>query len=240
MRDSQPRATTIERDLQAVHRFAEQLLAEHSLRDWSVFWTELLEDSDGGGVTRAFTKSIVLSAAHLAVLTRDERRDVVRHEVAHALVGPAAEHCQVWQDKAVELGGTGLRHLQPPGVRYGWFGLCPDQHPFVSMLPPGPDGFMCEDESHDEPVPVERWKRNHKLPAHDPGVKRMAQQYPEPPATPTFAAGDAIYIIPFGHATLDNARATITAVGGRTYTILVDGESDEVELDFAGAAAQPS
>ena len=168
-----PRTTTVGRDLEKVHRFAVSLLAEQGLKDWLVCWACSVEDADGGGVTRAHAKRIVFSAAHFVMLSPAGRRDAVRHEVAHAIVGVAAGHSDVWRDQAVELGGTGADSDSVSWDLYPWRGQCPDDHPFLSVDPPGPDGFACQNEAHDEPVPLKWSKRNVASRAFDPGVKKM-------------------------------------------------------------------
>lgn len=235
------RTTPVGRDLTKVHRFTVDLLAQHRLSDdWSVFWAESLENSDGGGATRAHTKRIVFSAAHMAMLDAAERRDAVRHEVAHAIVGVAAGHSAVWSGKAIELGGSGLAELTPSPLLYPWYGLCPDEHPFVSVHPPSATGFICEHDSHDEPVEVKRWKRNAKSRAHDPAVKRMAETHPEPePSPPAFSVGETVYVIPFGHE-YDNAPLTVAEVKTRHYVTHHADTGEEILVDFEGVAAAPT
>jgi len=197
-RPQRPR-TPVGRDLETVHRFAEGLLAQHGLSgDWSVFWAESIENSDGGGVTHAHTKRIVFSAAYMAMLSPAERRDAVRHEVAHAIVGVAAGHSDVWRNKAIEIGGSGATSHTVHWSLYPWYGSCPDGHPFVSVRLSDARGFVCEEDSHEKPVPLEWWKRNAKCRAFDPGVTKMAATFPEPVSTPAFRVGDTVSVIPFG------------------------------------------
>lgn len=241
MKRSEPaRTTAVGRDLETVHRFAVSLLAQHGLGDWLVFWEYSVEDADGGGVTRAHAKRIVFSAAFVAMLSRAERRDAVRHEVAHAIVGVSVGHSDVWRDKAIELGGTGADSLVVSWELYPWYGLCPDDHPFVSVRPPGPDGFACEDKAHDEPVPVKLSKRNGKSRAFDPGVKKMAETYPEPVAAPAFRVGDTVYVIPFGSEKYDNAPLTVVEITIRRYVTRHVETDEEVTIDFEGVTAAPA
>jgi len=238
--DAPQHVTPVGRDLEKVHRFAEDLLAQHGLRDdWPVFWAESLEMSDGGGVTRAFSKRIVFSAAHMAILLPAERRDAVRHEVAHAIVGVAAGHSDVWKRKAIELGGSGSTSHSPSALLYPWYGMCPDDHPLISVRPPAATGFICEDDSHDEPVELKWWKRNAKSRALDPGVKKMAEMFPEPVTAPAFEIGDTVYVIPYGDTTYDNAQLTVVEVGARQYVTRHVATGEEATVDFEGVAAKP-
>lgn len=234
------RTTAVGRDLETVHRFAVSLLAQRGLSDWLVFWAYSVEDADGGGVTRAHAKRIVFSAAHIAMLSRAERRDAVRHEVAHAIVGVSAGHSDVWRDQAIELGGTGADSVAVRGELYPWYGLCPDDHAFVSVRPPGPDGFACEDKAHDEPVPLKLSKRNVKSRAFDPGVKKMAETYPEPLSAPAFSVGDTVYVIPFGSEEYDNAPLTVVEIAKRRYVTRHVETDEEVTIDFEGVTAAPA
>lgn len=238
-RSTQARTTVVGRDLETVHRFAQHLLAEHGRSDWSVYWAETIEEEGAGGVTRAHSKRIVLSAANLAILSSDGRRDAVRHEVAHAIVGVGEGHSTAWQEMATQLGGTGADTKEVSWTRYPWYGLCPDEHPFVSVRSPGPDGFTCQDSAHDDPVPLKLTKRNAKSLAFDPGVKKMVDSYPEPVSSPAFAVGATVYVVPYGSGAYDNARATVTAISERAYTVELAETGEEIDLAFEGASAQP-
>ena len=233
--------TPVGRDLEKVHRFAKDLLAQHGLDgDWSVFWAESLENSDGGGVTRAHAQRIVFSAAHMAILLPDERRDAVRHEVAHAIVGVAAGHSDVWRSKAIELGSSGATSHSPNVLLYPWYGLCPDGHSFVSVRPPGLTGFVCEEDAHDKPVEVTTWKRNARSRAHDPGVKKMAETFPEPVPSPAFGIGETVYVIPYGDEKYDNAPLTVIRVSARQYVTRHADTDEDVTVDFEGVSAAPT
>ncbi|WP_163188075.1 hypothetical protein [Cellulosimicrobium sp. SL-1] len=235
---SKDRTTAVGRDLETVHRFTLDLLAQHGLDDWSVYWVRSLEKTDGGGATFCHARRILFSAAHVALFTPAERRDAVRHEVAHALVGVASEHSQEWKLKAVELGGSGTKSQTVSWRLYPWYGLCPDEHGFVSVTPPGPDGFLCTDKTHEQPVKLEWWKKNPRSPALDPGVIRIVEKHPEPPSEPGFAVGDTVYVVPYGADRFDNAPLVVLEVGERDYlTRHADtGEEILVRHEMVGAA----
>lgn len=233
------RTTPVGRDLETVHRFAVDLLAQHGLSDWSVFWAYSIAKSDGGGGTFAHAKRILFSAAYVAMLSAAERRDAVRHEVAHAIVGVAAGHSDVWRNMAIELGGSGVESPVVAGLLYPWYGLCPEGHAFVSVLPPGATGFVCEDDSHEEPLPVERYKRNSRSRAFDPGVKMMSETFPEPASVPVFSVGETVYVIPFGSEEFDNAPLTVLEVSERGYSTRHADTGDKVSVRHEMVAATP-
>lgn len=236
------RTTPVGRDLLRVHRFAEDLLARQGLSGWSVFWVETFDDNKyGGGVTIGHSTRIIFSAAQMAMLTPDARRDAVRHEVAHALVGVAAGHSDVWEQKAKELGSLGLDTLGVRPTLYPWRGYCFDGHEVVSVEPPEANGILCEDGSHDEPVLSEWFERNAKSRAFDPGVQTMVETYPEPASEPEFQVGDTVYVIPFGDDMIDNAELTVIEVRPRTY--VTQGSIMEEEIivrhEMVRAAREP-
>jgi predicted SprT family Zn-dependent metalloprotease len=76
-------------------------------------------------VCRHRQKVIVLSAAFVTLNTDDVVRDIVLHELAHALVGPGHGHDATWKAKAVELGANPDRvctaAVMPPG---DWQATC--------------------------------------------------------------------------------------------------------------------
>jgi SNF2 family DNA or RNA helicase len=49
-------------------------------------------------------KSIILNAFHIDIHPYDEVINTIRHEVAHAIVGPGHGHNSVWEEKAREVG----------------------------------------------------------------------------------------------------------------------------------------
>src|SRR3954468_12751994 len=93
-------------DLQEARRLATALMAEHGLSGW-----RLVLDSakTRAGVCRAQRKEIGLSRHLTALHAEPEVRDTVLHEIAHALVGPAHGHDEVWRATALRIGCSGRR-----------------------------------------------------------------------------------------------------------------------------------
>ena len=220
-------------------RSAVDLLAQQGLSDWSVFWEYSLTKSDGGGVTYGHAQRILFSSAFMSMLPAAERRDAVRHEVAHAIVGVAAGHSDVWRNMAIELGGSGAEQHDLAVELYPWKGGCPKGHVFHSVRPPGVAGFVCADASHEEPPPLEWHQRNSKSRAFDPGVKMMAETFPEPPSVPVFSVGETVYVIPFGSAEYDNAPLTVLEVDARGYSTRHADTGDEISVRHEMVAATP-
>ena len=100
------------------------LLVHHRLHDWSVGWDQAKRRA---GACHYSKKKITYSR-HLAPLYPAETlRQVMLHEVAHALCGPKAGHGRKWAETVRSLGGTPTvrlpSHLPQPEAR--WRGACP-------------------------------------------------------------------------------------------------------------------
>ncbi len=82
------------------------------------------------GVCR-FTERRITVSRHLAArFEDDEIHQVLLHEVAHAIAGPAAGHGAHWRRVADDLGYVGGRtHAGPTATEYAsWVGECPAGH----------------------------------------------------------------------------------------------------------------
>lgn len=49
-------------------------------------------------------RKIIAFSQHFDHISREEIEDVIRHEIAHALVGPKHGHDWVWKQKCIEVG----------------------------------------------------------------------------------------------------------------------------------------
>jgi predicted SprT family Zn-dependent metalloprotease len=114
-------------DLRDAYRMATELLDRHGLEGWSV-------EFDGAkrraGICRYGPRLIGLSAPLARLHSREEVRDTVLHEIAHALVGARHGHDAVWAAQARAIGGTAERCLpqDAPTVTAPWLGVCPAGH----------------------------------------------------------------------------------------------------------------
>ena len=111
-------------DLEAARGLALGLMAEHvELRDWRFAFSRHARRTLG--VCRHRQQVIVLSTAFVELNDEPTVRDIVLHELAHALVGAGHGHDAVWQAKAVEPGANPDRvctaAVMPPG---DWQATC--------------------------------------------------------------------------------------------------------------------
>lgn len=111
-------------DLETARGLALGLMAGHvELADWRLAFSRHARRTLG--VCRHRQQVIVLSTAFVTLNTDDVVRDIVLHEMAHALVGAGHGHDAVWQAKAVELGASPDRvctaAVMPPGE---WQATC--------------------------------------------------------------------------------------------------------------------
>ncbi|NCD16831.1 MAG: sprT domain-containing protein [Actinobacteria bacterium] len=116
-------------ELGEVRRLATGLMARHGVGDWSLGWDNARTRA---GMCRYNTRTISLSRPLMALYEREQVREVVLHEIAHALVDAKHNHDAVWRAKAREIGSTGARALpvdspRPPAP---WVGRCPRGHEF--------------------------------------------------------------------------------------------------------------
>lgn len=87
--------------LAEAHLLAFELLEEFDLPLWDVRFDN--SKSRFGRCTSG-NKTISLSRVLTELNTAEEVEDCIRHEIAHALVGPGHGHDRVWQRKCIEVG----------------------------------------------------------------------------------------------------------------------------------------
>jgi hypothetical protein len=83
--------------------FCRQTLDKWNLSDWSVRLNQNAE-SRFLGLCSHKDKCIILSAHHIDIHPNADIENTIKHEVAHALVGPGHGHDEVWVAKAKEVG----------------------------------------------------------------------------------------------------------------------------------------
>lgn len=113
-------------NLRDAERLAKAEIEKHGLVGWRFGFTRACRQF---GVCRHSAKTINVSAPLASV--NDEARvlNTIKHEVAHALVGPSHGHDEVWRQKAISIGCDGERC-----VRFGaavtltpkFVGTCPN------------------------------------------------------------------------------------------------------------------
>lgn len=90
-------------------RYTEGLLYEWGLTDWSIKFDRALARA---GLCNSGTKTIHMSRHFVARSSKDQIENVIKHEVAHAIVGAHHGHDHVWKDMAIKLGCDGHRCVQ--------------------------------------------------------------------------------------------------------------------------------
>jgi hypothetical protein len=97
-------------------RRALELLDRHGLLDagWRVAWSD---NRARFGLTQHGERTILLSRPMVRLNHLPQVLECLRHEIAHALVGPDAEqHGEQWREKFLEIGGSGETSYQLLGV----------------------------------------------------------------------------------------------------------------------------
>lgn len=84
-------------------KFCRAELDKYNLSDWHV---RITTDPNAPflGLCVYKDKSIILNAHHIDIHPTAEIYNTIRHEVAHAIVGPGHGHNETWADKAREIG----------------------------------------------------------------------------------------------------------------------------------------
>jgi len=113
--------------LSAISDLASELFSEHALVGW-VFGFDFAKTRAGLCDYRRLRITI---SRHYALLNElDASRQVLLHEIAHALAGKRAGHGQTWREQASSIGylhqridGRPLAEASAP-----WLGICPNGH----------------------------------------------------------------------------------------------------------------
>ena len=104
-----------------VRTLALALMAAHGLRGWSFAFNRRKRAL---GLCRYATKIIELSLYLVDGNDKDEVRDTLLHEIAHALVGPGHAHDAVWKAKCAEVGAKPERCGQADMPEGRWKSSC--------------------------------------------------------------------------------------------------------------------
>jgi len=108
-------------------RLAVELIRRHGLTGWRLVFDNA---KTRAGICRSAPQEIGLSRVLTALHSEAEVRDTILHEIAHALVGPAHGHDEVWRAQALAIGCSAKRCVSStsPKVAGPWVGTCPSGH----------------------------------------------------------------------------------------------------------------
>lgn len=109
-------------DITQAFTLAQNMIDAHGLSGWRV---QRRNYKSTGGVTYYNIKTIGLSPRLIAKWTEEETRQIILHEIAHALVGPRHGHDAVWSTTARKIGYTGGRTHELPTEERRWIVMCP-------------------------------------------------------------------------------------------------------------------
>lgn len=88
--------------VQEAHALATEMFAQHGITDWKIRWNRKPGDS---GTTSYRSKTVTFSALAFERYSDKDVIQIIKHEIAHVLVGPGHDHGKVWKKKIKELGG---------------------------------------------------------------------------------------------------------------------------------------
>jgi SNF2 family DNA or RNA helicase len=90
-------------DRNTASKFCHAELDKYNLTEWHV---RITQDSNMSflGLCDHQTKCIIINAFHTDIHPDVEVRNTIRHEIAHAIVGPGQGHNNLWAQKAQEIG----------------------------------------------------------------------------------------------------------------------------------------
>ncbi|MDO4889001.1 MAG: SprT-like domain-containing protein [Actinomycetaceae bacterium] len=113
-------------ELPAIAELARLLMDRHGLDGWSLRFDRARRRA---GLTRFDDRTISLSGVLLPLYSEQQVRDVVLHEIAHALVGPRHNHDATWRAQARQIGAPPRATLvDAPQAPATWIGRCPNGH----------------------------------------------------------------------------------------------------------------
>ena len=112
------------RALGHVESLCRQVLQQEGLRGWTIRWDNAKRRA---GACNHKARLISFSRVLIPLYPQEVQKDIVMHEVAHAIAGPGAGHGSAWKKVAKRLGATPRAMLsrslpQPPAK---WEGTCP-------------------------------------------------------------------------------------------------------------------
>ena len=114
-------------ELAETRELAVHLMHENGLSDWNF---EFDQARKRAGQCNYGTRTLSLSSHLMPLWTEVQRRDVILHEIAHALT-PGAGHGPAWQAMCRQIGADPSRtwgHNGEASAELPWKGTCPNGH----------------------------------------------------------------------------------------------------------------
>ncbi len=131
-------------DIAFCKKLTRELMDDHGLHDWKLQFRNLKRLC---GYCRYGTKTIALSKFFVENNDIAAVYDLVKHEIAHALVGPGHRHNHVWKAKARELGCRPVRcaknAIMPAGKYQAVCPTCKKQFHMHRRPKHGLSGYYC-------------------------------------------------------------------------------------------------
>ena len=97
-------------DIRKLRKVAEQDLKTCGLTNWKFKWSKTKR---GLGYCEFYNRTIRISKPLAKINSESRMENTWRHEVAHALAGPLAEHGKLWQKIAKHVGCTATEFADP-------------------------------------------------------------------------------------------------------------------------------
>lgn len=113
-------------NIQDAEKIARELMAKHLDDSWTLAFNSKLTALGQCNYTQ---KKILLSKPLTEVNNEQILREVVLHEIAHALTPSWAGHNSIWKEKCLEIGGTGKKYGNREAyIIFTYVGTCPNGH----------------------------------------------------------------------------------------------------------------
>lgn len=113
-------------NIQDAEKLARELMAKHLDDSWELAFNSKLT---AFGQCNYTAKKILLSKPLTEVNNEQILREVILHEIAHALTHSWDGHNSVWKEKCIEIGGTGKTYAnQEAYIIFTYVGTCPNGH----------------------------------------------------------------------------------------------------------------
>ena len=108
-------------NLNTTQWLAQTLMSDNGLCDWKF---EFDHARRRGGQCRHRDRTITMSRHLVPTWTEEQVREILLHEIAHAMVGSGHGHDATWRNQYRALGGNGRRTHSNATVEAPWAAWC--------------------------------------------------------------------------------------------------------------------